>query len=653
LGIDTGGTYTDAVLLDYDTHEVLSTHKSLTTKRDFAIGIENVIEGIHIDDPAEIKMVSVSTTLATNAIAEGKGKRVGLFLIGYDPELIDLFQMSHQFATPNYYYFSGGHDLFGAEKEPLDLKSILEMVKEIKGKVDALAVSSYFSPLNPDHENRAFQAISSVCDLPIVLGHQLSTKLGSVERATTAALNASLLSVLQEFIIAVRRVMENRKISAPLMVVRGDGTLMSDEFAARTPVETIHSGPAASAIGGFFLSSIENALILDVGGTTTDLALIIDGSVTISEKGAKVSEYKTAVKAANLLSIGLGGDSHIYTNRDGDLLLGPERVVPLAYLASQYPKVKEQLRTLTQRSWDKASPDWLEYWYLIREPDSLELVDSDRKRKLVDRLKKSPRAIPDISKELGIFHVSQLDAELLFRQEIIGKAGFTPTDLMHIENLYNVWDVEAAQFALGAFSNYLMKDPQEVQQLVWEMANEMIMEAVISFVTGKSSNCEHCESELGAWFFHNSIYHQHPHLNTSFQLAHPVIGIGGPANRFLEATAQTLHTDLVLPDHFQVANAVGAIAGSIMVAEEILIYPKLSPSGLDVVGYVVQSSYDRLEFDKLEEALTSAREMSREYVVSAAVRSGAANPEVIVNEKLDGIDTYRIHAQAVGKPRLS
>ncbi len=100
----------------------------------------------------------------------------------------------------------------------------MNQVSQLRDSVDAIAVSGYFSPLNPEHENRAYQAISAICDLPIVLGHQLSTKLGSVERATTAALNASLLSVLQNFVIAVRRVMERRRIEAPLMVVRGDGT---------------------------------------------------------------------------------------------------------------------------------------------------------------------------------------------------------------------------------------------------------------------------------------------------------------------------------------------------------------------------------------------------------------------------------------------
>ena len=386
MGIDTGGTYTDGVLLEYNSRQVLAYHKSLTTKRDFSIGIEQVIEGIQIEDPSAIKMVSISTTLATNAIAEGKGKRVALLLLGYDPELIVSFNMARRFATPNYYYFAGGHDLYGREKEPLDLPAILAKVNEIKGQVDALAVSSYFSPLNPEHENRAYDAIASICNLPIVLGHQLSTKLGSVERATTAALNASLLAVLQDFVIAVRRAMERRQIDAPLMVVRGDGTLMSDEFAARTPVETIHSGPAASAMGGRFLSRLDDMLIVDVGGTTTDLALIQAGQVSVSEEGAMVSDYKTAVKAANLLSIALGGDSHIALNRENELTLGPERVAPLAYLAWQYPHIQNQIKVLSRRSRAQVTPDWLEFWFLLREPQNHDLLKTDKEKKLVEFL---------------------------------------------------------------------------------------------------------------------------------------------------------------------------------------------------------------------------------------------------------------------------
>lgn len=657
LGIDTGGTYTDAVLLEYTSRRVLASHKSLTTKRDFSIGIENVIEGIHIEDPAAIKMVSVSTTLATNAIAEGKGKRVALFLVGYDPELIANFKMERRFATPHFYYFRGGHDLYGREKAELDLPGILAQVNKIKSQVDAIAVSSYFSPLNPEHENRAHNAIARVCDLPIVLGHQLSTKLGSVERATTAALNASLLAVLQDFIIAVRRAMERRRIVAPLMMVRGDGTLMSDEFASRTPVETIHSGPAASAIGGRFLSNLDDALIVDVGGTTTDLALIERGQVTVSPEGATVGEYKTSVQAANLLSIALGGDSHITITRDGQIAVGPERVLPLSHLASDTPDVGKRLKALARRQWAQATPDWLEYWYLLREPQA-GLLETTQQETLVALLRSGPQPLPDILKHLKVLHVGQVDARELLRQEVIGKAGLTPTDLLHVEGTMTLWDAEAASLALAVFAHHRWRDPAEVRRAIWDRITEMALHAIVSFLSGKrlpapgTVDPERDES-VGPWFFHNSLYHTHPHLETQFRLRQPIIGIGAPAGFFLKPVADALHTELILPRFHEVANAVGAIAGTVMVTEEILVYPMLDAVGMEVLGYYAQTGEERFEYEELADALAHAHALSRERALGGALRSGADNPQVMVEQRSDGLDTYRIRAKAMGNPRLA
>jgi N-methylhydantoinase A/oxoprolinase/acetone carboxylase beta subunit len=660
LGIDTGGTYTDGVLFDYDTRSVLTTHKSLTTKRDFAIGIERVIEGIAIEDPSEIRMVSVSTTLATNAIAEGKGKRVALLLVGYDPELISSFKLGVRFATPNYHFFVGGHDLYGREKELLDLPAILDKVNEIKRDVDAFAVSSYFSPLNPEHENRVAEAISRISDLPIVLGHQLSTRLGSVERATTAALNASLLAVLQDFVIAVRRAMESRQIDAPLMMVRGDGTLMSDEFASRTPVETIHSGPAASAIGGRFLAGLDDILVLDVGGTTTDLALIERGEVTVGEEGASVGDYKTAVSAADLFSVALGGDSHITLDSGKHIALGPERVVPLAHLAANDPRVTRRLRALSRRAWAEASPDWLEYWFLLRQPHDDSAFQSTHARKLVAYLDSGPKPLPEIVDHLGVLHVAQIGPAELWRQEIIGKAGLTPTDLLHVERRYTPWDSEASELALQVFSHYQFKEPDEIRDAVWRQAVEMIVHAVISFLTKQTlvrpgAVRPQGDDDIGRWFFLNSIYSTHPHLKTQFRLQEPIVGIGAPAGFFLEDVARVLNARLILPEHYEVANALGAIAGSVMVVEEVLVYPRLDASGLEVLGFYVQTSEQRTDFDEeaLDECLTYARDLARERALGAAIRSGADNPQVVVGVETEGLDTYRIQARAMGNPRLA
>lgn len=662
LGIDTGGTYTDGVLLDYASRQVLASHKSLTTKRDLSIGIEAVIENIAIDDPSAIKMVSISTTLATNAIAESagkasaKGKRAALLLIGYDPDLVATFKMTQRFATPHYYYFAGGHDFYGQEKEPLDLPAILSKVEQIKHQVEAIAVSSYFSPLNAEHEHLAYQAMADMCDLPIVLGHQLSTKLNSIERATTAALNASLLAVLQEFIVSVQAALKRRQIKAPLMVVRGDGTLMSDEFAARTPVETIHSGPAASAIGGRFLSRLDDALVIDVGGTTTDLALIQNGQVTISEEGATVGHYKTAVKAANLLSIALGGDSHITLCPDKTIAVGPERVVPLAFLAWEYPQVSHQLKALSMQDWAHIMPESLDYYFLLRRPKDKQSLRPGHELDLFNVLSNGPQSLPEILKHLNLLHVSQLNLGDLQRREIIGKAGLTPTDLLHVEGHYTLWNVEAAAKALDTFARFLLQDSAEVRRRVWSQITETIVQAIITFLTGKQlpppllSN----DQDMGRWFFNNSLglYPPHPQLETRIRLRPSLIGIGAPAGFFLQDVARILQTELILPDYYQVANAVGAVAGSIVFTEEILIYPRLSAEGLDVIGYYVQDSDGRELFEKERDALTRARTLGQERALDAVLRAGADNPQVSIEEVADGIDTLRIRARAVGNPRL-
>jgi hypothetical protein len=120
----------------------------------------------------------------------------------------------------------------------------------------------------------------------------------------------------------------------------------------------------------------------------------------------------------------------------------------------------------------------------------------------------------------------------------------------------------------------------------------------------------------------------------------------------LRDVAAALHSDLVLPEHHEVANAVGAVAGSVMVAEEILVYPHLSLQGVDVLGYFVQTSDGREMFDKEDAALAYARALSEERAFGAALRAGADNPQVLVEDLTDGLDTHRIRARAVGNPRL-
>jgi N-methylhydantoinase A/oxoprolinase/acetone carboxylase beta subunit len=459
---------------------------------------------------------------------------------------------------------------------------------------------------------------------------------------------------LQEFVVAVRRALARRQIEAPLMVVRGDGTLMSADFAAATPVETIHSGPAASAIGGRFLSRLDEALVIDVGGTTTDIALVEGGEVAVNEEGARVDGYKTAVQAANLLSIPLGGDSHIHQSKEGNLAVGPERVVPLAYLAHRYPQVQAQLKTVFHRIRTLTSSEWLEYWFLLRDPGN-EAAQTAGERDLLALLRQGPQPVPRILEQLKLFHPGQIEAGELWRREILGKAGLTPTDLLHVDGRYTPWCVEAAGVAVEIFYRFLYPSADELHRAVWRRMTEMVSGAVLTFLSQRAvpPPGRPSQADLGRWFFDNSLYDIHPHLESRLRLRLPVIGIGAAAEIVLAGMADVLHTELVLPPHHQVANAVGAVAGSVMVAEEVLVYPRLSEEGLEVFGYYVQGRDGRTRFGDLEAALAHARQLGREGALDAARRAGADNPQVTIAEIGSGLDTYRVRAEAVGNPRLA
>ncbi len=648
LGIDTGGTFTDGVLLDYLTKEVVATTKALTTRYDLSVGILNAIDSLAILDPGAVKLVSISTTLATNAIVEGKGKRVALFLIGYDADLVREFNFGERFATPRYFYFGGGHDFTGQAKEPLGLDAITSQAREIatNGSADALAISAYFSPLNPEHEQQAFEAIAAVTDLPIVLAHTLSTKLNSIERATTATLNASLVAVLRDFSAAVQAAMHARGIDAPLMVVRGDGTLMSADIADRHAVETIHSGPAASAIGGRFLSGRDPALVVDIGGTTTDIAVVDGGQVVVNEEGATVGAYRTAVKAANIRSFAMGGDSQLWFDKEEQLRVGPARVVPLAHLAAKYPRVHDELLGLIHKRPTESLLDLLEYWFLQRQVG----INDPQVVQLFDLLRDGPRPLSVILAELKLTHPMQFAGYQLIEREIIGRAALTPTDLLHVRGDFTPWDVDAARVAAEVFARMRGWTPDQLVARTFEAMTDSILAEIVQFLTGRplaGRDLFSLRRDLGRWFFDNSFYPNDKYLGANIKLQMPLIGIGAPAGIFLPRIADALGTELVLPEHYAVANAVGTVAGSVVATCEAIVYPQLQP-----VGYIAQVGETREKFARLADAMQFARAEAARQAEAKALRSGTVSPYTTVEEMSNGTDLCRIRARAVGNPRL-
>lgn len=321
LGIDTGGTYTDGVIVERETGRVLQTAKALTTQDELTVGMENCMRALPFDQWEQIGMVGLSTTLATNAIVEKKGCRVGLLLLGARPK--------GSLPAEECIELGARVDIRGGVRERLDETELHAALLHLRGRCDAVAVSGYASVRNPEQEKQAACAAETLLGVPVVCGHELTGKLGFYERTVTAVLNARLIPVIQKLITTVHWVMNRFAINAPVMIVRGDGSLMRADYAMERPVETVLSGPAASVIGARFLSGRQDCAVVDMGGTTTDVACLRGGVCEISDEGAILAGWKTRVRALQICTFGLGGDSRIAVDADGTVKIGPERIVPL------------------------------------------------------------------------------------------------------------------------------------------------------------------------------------------------------------------------------------------------------------------------------------------------------------------------------------
>jgi N-methylhydantoinase A/oxoprolinase/acetone carboxylase beta subunit len=391
--------------------------------------------------------------------------------------------------------------------------------------------------------------------------------------------------------------------------------------------------------------------VIDIGGTTTDIAVVDMGQVKINEEGTTVGGYRTAVKAANIRSFGLGGDSWLTFDKAEQLKIGPTRVVPLAHLAAEYVHVHDELVGLLRKRATESLLDELEYWFLLRE--DAQATNDPRVDALYDLLREGPRSVPAILKALKLQHPMQFAGYQLLERELVGRAALTPTDLLHVNGVYAPWDVEAARAAGEVVARMRRVNVEEFCEQVFGAMTDAILAEVVQFLSGRELVARDLYArrrDLGLWFFDNSIHPHDRYLRTTIKLAMPIIGIGAPAGIFLPPVAEVLQTELVLPPHYAVANAVGAVAGSVVATCEAIVYARVRD--LNPVGYIAQVGETHATFPRLESALEFARAEAIHQAEVEALRAGAVSPHTRVEDVPNGVDSYRIRVRAVGNPRL-
>ena len=351
IGIDTGGTCTDAVLYDIDSGRIIASNKALTTHKNLVTGILNALDGLDPDLARSAKAAGISTTLATNACVEGKFRRPRLLLLGIDRTGIERYGADYGFTDPDdIRYLKCRTTITGQVLEEPDWELLRQNAEEWFTGAEGCAVCEIYGIRNGGVlEKKAARIIEERTGLPVVCSSSLFGGLSSLERAASAVLNAGLLPITAEFLNAVTEAFRARGIHAKIYLVRSDSSLMSLPYSYGHAVETLLSGPASSALGGCIMTAKERAVVVDMGGTTTDIALIDHGRPVLSEDGIRVGKWRTQVNGLFASSFALGGDSVIRSDSSRCLSLGPERVIPLCVLASSHPEVKEKLEKVLRK----------------------------------------------------------------------------------------------------------------------------------------------------------------------------------------------------------------------------------------------------------------------------------------------------------------
>jgi N-methylhydantoinase A/oxoprolinase/acetone carboxylase beta subunit len=686
MGVDTGGTCTDAVLVDADTRRVVASAKRPTTHHDLGRGMAGAMAAALAASglpSSAVDLVSVSTTLATNAVVEGQGAEVGLFIIGYAGRIT--VPCAAMDAIP------GGHKLDGSEEAPLALNRLVDSIRLMQDRVDAYAVCGMMSFVNPAHELVAERAIGMVDPKPVFCSHLASSRAGMKERAATAVLNARLLPVMRRFLDGVRTALDGLGIAAPVVVVRGDATAMPMQEALRNASATVASGPAAMAGYGAAHAAgrrpvedagrrpVEDAgrlpggngdaghagatgadgeetarpasgdagkdaaapatppnaspnastqpwagtdtppppdaLIVDVGGTTTDVTLLRRGRPVIQADGMVVGDWETHVQAVEMFTVGIGGDSLVRPEADGTLSVGPLRVVPLC-MAGPLPDPAQWLRPggrarcicPVRREGACEGPD-------ATNSDEHDAPARDAaERAVLDHLRDhGPTPAGDLLRTLRVPE-STLERAIdrLVRQRAVQVAGFTPTDALHVLGLLDlsalpdlpsgagnaaaalagaralaallplVAESEAAQGSIvagagksaasktirgapfdtasGSAGSYSVASgtPPSTPPNTPQDAARAVLAAASQRI--EDAVVQHvARREVGGNFAaYLAQRHRHALLRVNVALGVPMVGIGAASRHLLPAVARALSTTVTFPGRYDVGNALGA-----------------------------------------------------------------------------------------------
>jgi N-methylhydantoinase A/oxoprolinase/acetone carboxylase beta subunit len=654
IGVDTGGTYTDAVIIAVERHQVIAAAKAITTKGDLAVGVNEAITAAMAQLPEEassrrISLVSVSTTLATNAVVEGHGSSVGVILAGFDQQMAARTGIAEAFPGIAVECIVGGHDHNGEEIAPLDVAGLERALARGSEQVDAYAVAAAFAVRNPAHEERARDIIAARTGKPVTISTELSSALDAPRRALTAVLNARLISRISLLIGAVEKTMRNLGISCPLMIVKGDGTMGLARRIALRPIETVLSGPAASLVGARWLSGRDDFIMCDMGGTTTDLGILAGGRPRISQQGADIGGWRTMVKAIDAKTIGLGGDSEVAFGIDSRLTIGPGRIVPVSLVAARYPELSAMLDgDLAETEGGSLLGKFVLRPFGGASPAATARL-SPREAEVLAEVTERPRPIRKVALPAG----AQRAIQSLKRKGLVQLCGFTPSDAAHVLGFQDNWSRDAAEKAarlLVRFRDMKTPGPERLSQFCREVWGEVvrltgraILEAAFGGPIGGETLVEAvCVGEGNVGL-----------ARVQISPTVPVVAVGAPVKIYYQEVGRRLGAEIIFPPFYEVANAIGAATS--LVARAVTMTVEGDGSGL----FRVHGPTGTRSFASAGAAIAEAEAAALALARQSVREAGGTDPEIEVSIKRhllpdtvndDGLLSATVTAEAVGRP---
>jgi N-methylhydantoinase A/oxoprolinase/acetone carboxylase beta subunit len=671
LGIDTGGTFTDAVLLD-DGKQIIAAAKSLTTRFDLALGIGGALDKLPQAALDKVALVSLSTTLTTNSVVEGKGSPVCVLLAGYDAAQIKASGMAELLGPQAIVSLPGGHDAGGSPITALDEAASKAAILQHAPRVSAFAISASFGVRNPAHELQLRAWVTELTDKPVTCGHELASSLGAPRRAMTVALNARMITHVKALIDSVQRTLHVRHIDAPLMIVKGDGSLINASSALARPVGTVLSGPAASVIGACALSGTQNAIVADMGGTTTDIAVVRHGKPELSVDGALIGNWRPMVEAVKVYSIGLGGDSEVHFSGGKGLAVGPRRVVPISLLAHEHPEV---LAVLERQQNETPHGSQIRFALRLQNDEALINHLPQDELRAWERLAKGP---VDLERSNAEDRPLSRALARLERKGLAIYSGFTPSDAAHVLGMASHWNHDAA--VLGAriwarqmrymygLGTWTLGDAQAPSRQVLDFVLATICQKLIEaglndagqMNESRASNMAALLTQMAvqgnstassqsanASLASNSIF------SLRFAPDMPLVAVGAPASSYYPSVASALGMELKVPRYAEVANAVGAVLGEVSQRIHITVTQPVRGT------FRVFANNGPKDFTAVESAIAHAKELAAVEATQNALSAGAASIRVAfsqtdntVNNDIDGNMFFEaiVTATASGAP---